>query len=241
MNKKASFILSILITLLIAGNYLFFADSGVVREKVEIYRVLDGDTVELTDGRNVRLLNINTPEKGFAYSETGKEFLSGFSALELETAGDDKYGRTLGKLYFNDMYINLEIVKEGMGHSYLVAENEKNLFDDAEEYARENEKNIWKKSEFYGCINAEINKYDEYVIIEDSCDVEFTSWTLKDESTKSYKFKTDVANRFTLYSAEGTDNERELYWGRENIWNNDHDELFIRDSNGLLVYYYSYG
>jgi len=241
MNKKASFILSLLLTALIAGNYIFFADSGVIREKVDITRVLDGDTVELSDGRKIRLLNINTPERGFAYSEVGKEFLSGFDSVELETEGLDKYGRTLGRLYFQDEYLNLEIVKEGMAHSYLVSDSEDRLFENAEKFARENEKNIWKKSEFYGCIDVEINKYDEYLKIYDSCNLNLESWTIKDESTKSYKFKSDMGEKFTLYSAKGTDNEKEIHWGRENIWNDDHDEIFIRDSDGLLVYYYSYG
>jgi len=240
MNKKASFILSVFITTLIAGNYVFFADSGVLREKVEISRVLDGDTVELADGRKIRLLNINTPEKGFAYSEIGKEFLSGFTEVELETAGLDRYQRTLGKLYFDERYLNLELVKEGMAHSYLVSEGETKLFEDAEDSARDAEKNIWKKSEFYNCLSVEINKYDEYIYVDDSCGVNFNGWSVKDESTKSYKFKSDVGEKFTLYSAKGTDTESELYWGREKIWNDDHDEIFIRDSNGLLVYYYSY-
>src|SRR3989344_4567102 len=231
MNKKASFILSLLLTALIAGNYIFFADSGVIREKVDITRVLDGDTVELSDGRKIRLLNINTPERGFAYSEVGKEFLSGFDSVELETKGLDKYGRTLGRLYFQDEYLNLEIVKEGMAHSYLVSDSEDRLFENAEKFARENEKNIWKKSEFYGCIDVEINKYDEYLKIYDSCNLNLESWTIKDESTKSYKFKSDMGEKFTLYSAKGTDNEKEIHWGRENIWNDDHDEIFILMGN----------
>ncbi|MEK6908605.1 MAG: thermonuclease family protein [Nanoarchaeota archaeon] len=240
MNKKASLIFASMITLLIAGNYIFFADNGIIREKVEIVRVLDGDTVELSDGRRIRLLNINTPEKGLSYSELGKEFLSGFTEVELESAGMDKYDRILGRLYYEDIYLNLELVKYGMAHSYLVSDSEENLFEKSEEYARENELNIWKRSEFYECLEVEINKYEEYIHIIDSCDSNVTLWTIKDESTKSYKFKADFEEEIILYSAKGTDDGEKLYWGRENIWNDDHDEIFIRDSDGLLVYYYAY-
>lgn len=241
MNRKASFIVASLITLLITGNYLFFSDKGIVREKVEISRVLDGDTVDLEDGRRIRLLNINTPEKGFPYSDVAKNYLLNFTEVELESIGLDRYDRTLGRLYSGDLYINLEIVRNGMAHSYLVSDSEKMIFEKAENYARYNQKNIWKKSQFEGCINAEINKYDEYLDVEDSCHVNLTGWTIKDESTKSYKFKEDMGESFRLYSKKGKDTETELYWGRENIWNDDHDEIFIRDSEGFLVYYFSYG
>lgn len=241
MNRKASLIITFLITALIAGNYFFFSDSGTIRENVEIFRVLDGDTVELKDGRMVRLLNINTPEKGFAYSELAKEYLSGFVNVQLETEGIDKYKRTLGRLYYDEEYLNLEIVRSGMAHTYMVLDNEERIFYNAENFAIKNEKNIWEKSEFYNCLNVEINKYDEYLDVLDSCNVDFTDWTVKDESTKSYKFEKDEGQSFRLYSKQGQDTDSELYWGRDNIWNDDHDEIFIRDSRGLLVYYYSYG
>ncbi len=241
MNKKASFILASIITLVIVGNYIFFADKGIIREKVEILRVLDGDTVELTDGRKIRLLNINTPEKGLNYSELGKNYLSTYKEVELENVGKDIYDRILGKLYSGETYLNLEIVKRGYAHSYLVDESEEKDFSDAENYARKNELNIWKRSSYYGCLEVEINKYDEYITVEDSCSINFIGWSVKDESTKMYEFGKDLENKFTLYSGKGKDNSDEAYWGRENIWNDDHDEIFIRDSNGLLVYYSSYG
>lgn len=240
MNKKASLIISLSITVLLVGNYIFFSEDPVVRERVEISRILDGDTIELTDERRIRLLNINTPEKGYPYSDLGKDFLSEFKEVELESVGVDRYNRILGRIYYNEVYLNLEIVEEGMAHSYLVDSSEFRLFEKAELFAKNNEKGIWKKSEHYGCLEVEINKYDEYLVIEDLCDLNLESWTIKDESTKSYKFTKDVSEEFTLFSAKGIDSEKELYWGRENVWNDDHDEIFIRDSNGLLVYYHSY-
>ena len=241
MDRKASLIISFFITALIAGNYLFFIDKGIIRERVEIIRVLDGDTVELSDGRHIRLLNINTPEKGLPFSDLAKDFLSNFTYVELETAGLDKYDRTLGRIYFKEQYLNLEIVRKGMAHTYIVSEDESSLFEKAEKNAIKNGKNIWEKSSYSKCLVVEINKYEEYVDILDSCDVDFTGWNIKDESTKMYKFKTDMPSSFRLYSSKGTDSENKLYWGKDKIWNDDHDEIFIRDSDGLLVYYHSYG
>ena len=84
MEKKYALLLAFLITALVAGNYFFFVDASVSREIVEITRVLDGDTVELDDGRKVRLANINTPEKRFAYSELAKNYLDSFVGKRLE-------------------------------------------------------------------------------------------------------------------------------------------------------------
>ena len=53
MLKKHSFFLVFLITLLVVGNYLFFNADEIFpeRERVLVVRVLDGDTLELEDGR----------------------------------------------------------------------------------------------------------------------------------------------------------------------------------------------
>ena len=242
MEKGKALLIAFLITAIIAGNYLFFADAGVSRESVEIVRVLDGDTVELEDGRNIRLLNLNTPEKKLAYSELAKNYLIQFKdkTVELEDLGLDRYGRTLGRIYSGDEYINLEIVEKGFAHSYLVFDGEEGDFSKAEENARENRIGIWKLSPYYECITAKINKYDENVEIYDSCDVDFNGWTLKDESTKMYRFSQDMSDEFVLYSGKGKDTGEELYWGKGKVWNDDGDRIFIRDSDGMLVFYDSY-
>ena len=242
MDKKHALLLAFLITTLIAGNYFFFVEAGVSRESVEITRVLDGDTVELDDGRKVRLANINTPEKGLAYSELARNYLEEFVGknLEMENLGGDKYGRTLGRLYFDDKYINLEIVRQGFAHTYLVFEDEEREFARAEEYAHDRELGIWESPEYADCISATINKYDEYVVVYDSCDLDLKEWTIKDESTKTYRIDEDAGSELTIYSGEGEDSTNVRYWGKKKIWNDDKDRIFIRDSSGLLVFYDSY-
>ncbi len=206
-----------------------------------ITRVLDGDTVELEDGRKIRLLNINAEEKGRAFSEEAKGFLKDFEskAIDLEIKGVGKYGRILGK-FFDEEYLNLKIVRLGLAHKYLVENEELKSFEKAEEKARAEELGIWKKSEHYGCLNVEINKYDEYIVIEDNCALNFEGCSVKDESTKRYVFG-DVSGKIKLYSGKGEDTKNEIYWGREKIWNNDNDAIFIRDFSGLLVYYSNWG
>jgi len=232
-----------MITLLIVGNYLFFYDFSSGREIVIISKVLDGDTIELDDGRRVRLSNIGAPEKGRYFSKESTEFLKGYEkeSVELEIDGVGKYGRILGRVYSGNDYLNLKIVELGFAHKYLVEEGEVENFGEAEKSARDKELGIWKKSEKYGCLNVEINKYDEYLEIEDGCQENFEDWNIKDESIKIYRFEKILDNKFKLFSGKGENKKGELYWGLQSVWNNDKDSVFIRDENGLLVYYDSYG
>jgi endonuclease YncB( thermonuclease family) len=241
LERIPSLIISLLITILIAGNYFFFKTYENKLEKVKIGRVLDGDTVELIDGRKIRLANINTPEKKFPYSELAKNYLIDFIEKDVyfEKTGIDKYSRNLGRFFYEDKYLNLEIVKNGMANSFMVYDGEIAEFYDAEKEAMNRGIGIWEKSEFYGCLNLEINKYEEYLDIIDSCGINLMNWNVKDESTKTYVFKKDFSN-VRLYSERGTDNATAVFWNKENIWNDDGDSIFIRDSNGFLVYYEHY-
>ena len=243
MEKQSAFFISLMITLLIVGNYLFFYDFSSGREIVIISKVLDGDTIELDDGRRVRLSNIGAPEKGRYFSKESTEFLKGYEkeSVELEIDGVGKYGRILGRVYSGNDYLNLKIVELGFAHKYLVEEGEVENFGEAEKSARDKELGIWKKSEKYGCLNVEINKNDEYLEIEDGCQENFEDWNIKDESIKIYRFEKILDNKFKLFSGKGENKKGELYWGLQSVWNNDKDSVFIRDENGLLVYYDSYG
>ena len=244
MEKKQAILVTLLFLVLIFGNFLFFhVNEKFDRESVIVTRVIDGDTVELKDGRTVRLANINAPEKRMPNSGLSKEFLQRFqnNSLEMESLGLEKYGRTLGKLYEKDHYLNLELVKERLVHYYIVEDSELGEFRKAQKEAIQSGGGIWKHSNYYGCLHAEINKNDEYVGFIDKCNVNLNGWEVKDESTKSYIFKKDAGERFTLHSGKGTDNETDLYWNKENIWNNDHDAIFVRDDKGLLIYYSDYG
>ena len=245
MEKRYAFLVSLLVVVVVAGNWLFFNSNEIFpeREIVIISRVIDGDTLELKDGRIVRLLNINTPERGKFWYDKATNFLRQYEgeSVGLELEGKGKYGRDLGRIYYNKNYVNLKIVEEGYGHVYIFGNKEIGVFKKAEDIAREDELGIWEKSEYYDCLEVEINKYDEYVVVKDSCEVNFKGWTIKDESTKDFKFSSSEFSYFTLYSGEGVSKNEVLYWGRSEVWDDERDSVFIRDSDGLLVYYDSYG
>ena len=70
------------------------------------------------------------------------------------------------------------------------------------------------------------------------------NWTLKDAGTNIYKFDNyllEQGKTVFLYSGSGTDAADKLYWNSSTpIWNNEHDTLYIRNDEGLLVYLFDY-
>jgi micrococcal nuclease len=88
-----------------------------------VARVLDGDTIVLSDGRHVRLVQLDAPEidEDECYADQAKRTLErllqpgGEVRIETDPALDetDRYGRTLAYVEKNGANINLELVREG--------------------------------------------------------------------------------------------------------------------------------
>src|SRR3989344_7268034 len=191
MKKIYSVILALLFTLLIAGDYYLFTHlDDTQRETVFVSRVIDGDTLELEDGRTVRLLNINSPEKSDSKYLLAFDFLRNLEnrTVEIETESFDKYGRVLARIYSPE-YINLELVKKGLASKFLVSDSEIKTFSRAEDEAVRTHSGIWGSSPYYGCFNIDINKNDEYLVLENACgEINMKGFMLKDESRKQYFF-----------------------------------------------------
>ena len=243
MDKKYAFVLSILLTLIIFSNFFIFSAKENQRESVIVSRVIDWDTLETENGYTIRLLNVNSPEKGTFHAQLSKDYLKSFEnkTIEIEIQGTDKYKRILARLYAPD-YVNLELVSQGLASKFLVDESELKTFAQAEEKAVQNSKGMWNKSLYYGCFSSDINKYQEFVILENHCeDTNMKGWVLKDESRKSYIFSSSFKS-VILYSGLGEDNSTDLFIGsKTDIWNNDRDTLYLFDSGGNIVYHEAYG
>ncbi len=247
MEKKYSIFLALLITSLIAINFLAIKTTlSPPREKAIISRIIDGDTLELEDKRIIRLLNINTPEKNRLHYELSIDFLRQLinKSVELEITETDKYDRLLARIYIPE-YLNLELVKNGLASKFLVNEEELKEFSEAETQAIEEERGIWKRSRHFNCFETEINQLEEKITISNNCNkINMLNFILKDESRKQYEFKNieiDTSKPITLRSGKGSDNETDIFWNIENVWNNDRDTLYLFDSEGKITHYYSYG
>lgn len=95
----------------------------------KVIRVIDGDTIEIEGGERVRYIGIDTPETmdprkpiqcfGVQASRKNKELVEGRKVrLERDIADRDKYNRLLRYVWVGDIFVNLELVKQGFAYSY---------------------------------------------------------------------------------------------------------------------------
>jgi endonuclease YncB( thermonuclease family) len=114
----------------------------------KVVSIADGDTVTiLTDKKHIkiRLAEIDTPEKNQPYGKKAKKALSDFifgKTVRIEIETIDRYGRTVGKIFLNDLNINKEMVKAGHAWVYVQYAKDKTLFA-LEKEAKNNQSGLW--------------------------------------------------------------------------------------------------
>jgi endonuclease YncB( thermonuclease family) len=136
------------------------APSGLTSVKVQ--RVVDGDTLRLSDGRSVRMIGLNTPELGKKgrtdepFAVAARQRLQSLVAASDGQLGllpgkesNDRYGRTLAHLYGADgANLEAQMLAEGLGFQVAVAPNVDlaKCQQAAERIARQAMLGIWRQS-----------------------------------------------------------------------------------------------
>ncbi|POA32765.1 thermonuclease family protein [Pseudomonas sp. GW456-12-1-14-TSB6] len=160
--KKASLAGAFFVSAIWLSAAQAFCPAPVGLDNATVQRVVDGDTLRLSDGRNVRMIGLNTPELGkqgrsdepFAVAARKRlEALvaesDGRVGLRLGAQSKDHYGRTLAHV-FSARGENLEaqMLADGLGFQVAVAPNV-DLVDcqqAAERRARQAGLGLWKRS-----------------------------------------------------------------------------------------------
>ena len=93
-----------------------------------ITKVIDGDTVELSGGERLRLLFIDTPERGEPYYDSAKALVQALTLgkvaeLHFGKRKRDGYGRLLATLLIDTLDINRELLRRGFANLYLFKDN----------------------------------------------------------------------------------------------------------------------
>lgn len=136
-----------------------------------VSRVVDGDTLKLSDGERVRLIGVDTPEvhysdkllrdakssgkdvaaiqaMGQKASDFTKSLVSGKKVrLEFDVKRRDRYGRLLAYVYLEDgTFVNAKIIEEGYAQIMTIPPNVKysDLFLQLQHEAQEKGKGLWK-------------------------------------------------------------------------------------------------
>jgi micrococcal nuclease len=232
-------------------------------ETVTVATVVDGDTVELADGRRVRYIGLNTPERDQPYyqeaAEANRQLVAGKEVqLELDVETFDQYGRTLAYVWVDGLMVNREIISRGFANVFTVPPNVRYEAElrAAEREAREAGRGLWAGSEApLKIVHIEAdapgddraNPNGEWIEIANQGQqpVAMQGYTLKDEANHIYTFGNFTLQPETsvnLYSGQGQDTATELYWGLvdESVWNNGSDAAFLRDAQGSLVDTFAY-
>ncbi len=127
--RKTKYLLpAIIILLILLRFYLSEKPSDIADDQLRVIRVIDGDTVDLTGGRTVRLLGIDCPEKGEPFADSAGAFLTRLAlgkavSLKYSKRTKDNYDRLLAYLYTDSVWLNRELLRQGLAGLYLFEDN----------------------------------------------------------------------------------------------------------------------
>lgn len=236
--KKSSGILLFFLFLISGLIYYFISSETKVEkeffeEKALVKRVLDGDTIELEDGRKVRMVGINTPEKRKFMSNESLKFTKKLEnkTITLLYNKEDKYKRILGYVIFENENYNKKLLSEGLAHFYYYKKDRfYEQMKKEEEKARQNKKGIWKESPNKECIS--LIKFDykertkrcnneEVLVLKNICN-KTLKVLIKDDATKQFEEEIKPGIYTKNFSC---------------VFNDEGDSLYLWDNEGLILFY----
>lgn len=128
-----------------------------IKAKARVTRVIDGDTIQLSTGEQVRYIGIDTPEenqsgkKGCFADEAKKTNIALVLNQEIELESDindkDDYGRLLRYVYIEDIFVNEFLVRWGFARAetYFPEKRYRELFLEAQKEAKSQKRGLWGK------------------------------------------------------------------------------------------------
>ena len=259
IKTKEIILLIFLILLILTINYSFIdkklEDFLFDHETVIVERVIDGDTF-VSGNNSIRLLGINSPERGEKYYDEAKEFLerevlNKTVRLEFGKEKYDRYKRILSYVYINRENINLKLVESGFANFYFPSGKDIHYddFKNAWNECIKNNVNLCEKSKSICVKCIELREFDyknQKIVLENNCNFscDLTSWEIKDEGRKTFKFEDFILESFEkveIKVGKGENTKGILFWGDEDyVWTRTGDSLFLRDEEGKLVLWESY-
>ncbi|MEE8317466.1 MAG: thermonuclease family protein [Candidatus Omnitrophota bacterium] len=165
MKNKLVYILAVVFVAILFSIGRFLQHTPIAPKDYNrafyVSRVIDGDTIELSNGEILRYIGVNTPElrerigvnwvyNPMPYAELARDFNQDLTEgksirLEFDVQKRDRYNRLLAYVYIGDKMVNLELVRQGYSMIYTYPPNVKHIekFLKAQGQAREEEKGLW--------------------------------------------------------------------------------------------------
>ena len=119
-------------------------------EMYYVTHIVDGDTFDIEGDERVRLIGIDTPERGEKYYRESTEYLRSLVdgkrvRLKKDVSKRDRYGRLLRHVYVDDVWINKKMIEDGYARllTYPPDVSHVEVFSLFEQKAREKKIGLW--------------------------------------------------------------------------------------------------
>lgn len=176
-----------------------------LRLEAPVAQVLDGDTLVLADGRQVRLIGINAPELGKdgapdePFAREAHAFLTALLAgqrvtLVLDEEHTDRHGRLLAHAYLPDgRNVQEKLLRQGLAFLVAVSPNLSRLsaYREAEEEARRARRGVWNHPAYTPLAAQQVRETG----------FRFVAGTVRRVGKDPRTYYFDLAPRFTLVVA----------------------------------------
>ncbi len=162
LMKKASLAGAFFVSAIWLSGAQAFCPAPAGLTSVAVQRVVDGDTLRLSDGRSVRMIGLNTPELGKQGRSDEPFALAARKRLQalIDASGGrvgllpgkqakDHYGRTLAHIYSaGGANLEAQMLADGLGFQVAVAPNVDLVAcqQAAERSARKAGRGLWRQS-----------------------------------------------------------------------------------------------
>lgn len=125
-----------------------------------VQKVVDGDTIHLLDDSGklykVRLLGIDAPEMDQSFGIESREMLKYLienKRVIIDSQKKDRYKRVLGKIFLDDMDVNLTMISKGFAWHYKRYRKDQSrkdvpIYSEAEQRAKDNAIGLWSDAAF---------------------------------------------------------------------------------------------
>ena len=126
--SKTGLFISVLV--LIASLSVNLIQLNQRTENNRVVRVVDGDSFDLKDGRRIRLLSIDAPERDRCLYSEAREKLKNLildKKVKLKNVVTDDYGRILADVFVNNTHINKMMLLEGLTRFTYTGQDYANL------------------------------------------------------------------------------------------------------------------
>ena len=124
-------------------------------ETAKVTRVIDGNTITIEGSYRVRYIGIDTPEirpeleaYGIEAWQANRQLVEGKEVrLERDVSETDKYDRLLRYVYVDDIFVNAELVRQGLARvkAYPPDIKYQDYLEQMEAEAKEAGRGIWAK------------------------------------------------------------------------------------------------